>query len=271
MMQYISHEVRTPLNTAFIGENLITSTGEKMLTMLKQILHNLKGISTIQHDEDHMLMETCIEQLSNSISDIRNILETAAFIKESCELSLKVLNDTLTFDKIDGNMVVLEIEEVDLIRFVDELLNPFKSHPKNSSIKFSSDFIGLFDASSRESFDWFSRYILKADKIKLRQVMKNILSNAVKFTKSGEIKIVVEIKKPCIAKASYVCYDFNPKKIIENQSTVRISVIDTGCGVSLEQQPTIFDQYVQFNVNKMQQGSGTGLGLWIARSIYFNF
>jgi signal transduction histidine kinase len=267
MLQYISHEIRTPLNTAFIGENLITATSGKMVTLLKQILLSLNNFSSIQNDEDLSILENCKEHLDNCIADTNNILETAVFIRESCELSLKVLNDTLTFDKIDGNMIILETEEVDLVHLVDELLQPYKNRKnKSTKVQFSSHFVGLFDDSGPESVD---RFILKADKIKIRQVLKNILSNAVKFTSTGEIKIVVELKNPLIQdKSNCSCFDLiSDNRIPENDRTIRISVVDTGCGVSLEQQPTIFDQYVQFNANKLQHGRGTGLGLWISKSI----
>jgi signal transduction histidine kinase len=48
---------------------------------------------------------------------------------------------------------------------------------------------------------------------------------------------------------------------------LRISVIDSGYGISKDDQKKLFGQYVQFNANELQQGKGSGLGLWIARSI----
>jgi signal transduction histidine kinase len=205
-------------------------------------------------------LKTCKEKLNIAVTDIHSILETAAFIKESCELSLKVLNDALTFDKIDGNMINLELEEVELIPFVDSIIESYKSHDESSKVQILSKFVDIVDNSNIESF------ILKADKIKIRQVLSNFISNALKFTQSGEINIVVELKKiPVPLKSSYYCFQ-GKKNIYHNERIVRISVIDTGCGVSLEQQPTIFNQYVQFNANKLQQGNGTGLGLWISRS-----
>jgi signal transduction histidine kinase len=178
------------LNTAFIGESLISSTGVKMLAILQQILSSLSDVSEhLKCGQDHILLKTCKEKLNIAVTDIHSILETAAFIKESCELSLKVLNDALTFDKIDGSMINLELEEVELIPFVDSIIESYKSHDESSKVQILSKFVDIVDNSNIESF------ILKADKIKIRQVLSNFISNALKFTQSGEINIVVELKK----------------------------------------------------------------------------
>jgi signal transduction histidine kinase len=263
MMQYISHEVRTPLNTACIAENLISSTAERVLSNLKILLDSMKEFSNSKYAEDQKLLETCVEQLNRSINDISNILESASFIKESCELSSKVLDDGLNFDKIDDNMIVLETEEVDLVRFVDEILKPYISLETKPDVKFSSRFIDRFD-----NLDSSTRFTLQADKTKLRQVFANFISNSLKFTSHGEIKIIVELKKQ---RKDKELLSFFEKYRQENDITVRISVVDTGCGLSSEQQQSIFNQYVQFNAHNFQQGNGTGLGLWISKSISYQY
>jgi len=74
-----------------------------------------------------------------------------------------------------------------------------------------------------------------------------MISNAVKFTPPGGC-VAVKIEK------------------IEESETVKVSVKDTGPGISAANQKKLFGQYVQFNAAQLQQGKGSGLGLWISKS-----
>jgi len=96
-------------------------------------------------------------------------------------------------------------------------------------------------------------------------VIRNLLSNALKFSpRDSTVKVVTEILK----------YDAKTSKVTGNVNNiamkfdriVRVSVVDNGPGISLEDQKKLFGKYVQFNPGALQSGKGSGLGLWISRS-----
>jgi signal transduction histidine kinase len=184
--------------------------------------------------------------LKSSSSLLLKIFETTELVKESCMVALETLDDALTFDKIDENKLELETEFLDPLKFVENVMKPFQINAKSADIF-------LANQCEIHSFELASLSI-KGDKFKLNQVIRNLLSNALKFTPSkGEVILTSEI----------IC---NSENTINKQ--VRISVKDSGCGISKENLPRLFGQYVQFNAGALQQGKGSGLGLWIAKSNY---
>lgn len=102
------------------------------------------------------------------------------------------------------------------------------------------------------------------DPYKLEQVVRNFIGNAVKFTPTkGKISVTVTITMN-VKNQSYVSADDDP---ISKNGTLRLSVVDTGAGISFENQSKLFQQYIQFNAGKLQGGKGSGLGLWISKTI----
>lgn len=112
---------------------------------------------------------------------------------------------------------------------------------------------------------------MEIDSFKMHQVMRNLLSNAVKFTSSGGSVSVsmtiheydeqqLKLDKKCNAHTLLNCVD-------GHCNTVRFAVSDSGCGISATNLPKLFGQYVQFDAAKLQGGKGSGLGLWLSKSI----
>lgn len=91
------------------------------------------------------------------------------------------------------------------------------------------------------------------------------MSNALKFARSegGRVEVIVEKVVPPHRKMMLV----SAKRKCP-QEFVRVSVVDNGCGISLENQCKLFGQYVQFNANEQQKGGGSGLGLRISKGRY---
>jgi signal transduction histidine kinase len=173
---------------------------------------------------------------------VESVLETTSLIKGSCTVALETLNDMLTFDKIDENKLVLELEPVNPYNLVNEVMKPFQINAKDAGVSLS-----LQCAEAENNFIDSSDRDVNVDKFKINQVLRNLLSNALKFTpRDGEVNMLVETR-------------------YENKC-VRLSVVDSGCGISKENQTKLFGQYVQFNASALQQGKGSGLGLWISKS-----
>ena len=180
------------------------------------------------------------------------MIDTVNQIHESCKVALDTLNDLLTFDKIDEKKIVIEVEDVDPWILLCETAKPFMINAKEAHVTFT---ISCNDANS----NWtFSNYI-KADRFKLSQVIRNLISNALKFTPAlGFVR--VKLEKIPIRQSSIDCLD--------SSFALRISVQDSGAGISAQNQKKLFGQYVQFNAAQLQKGKGSGLGLWISRSKY---
>jgi signal transduction histidine kinase len=110
------------------------------------------------------------------------------------------------------------------------------------------------------------------DTIRITQVLRNLLSNALKFTKDGgTIRVQVRIIPTNPAKAlskSFVLSDGRSVSY-KNSGTLSVEVIDDGAGLTKEQVSSLFQPNVQFNPNELQAGQGTGLGLYIAKGTFY--
>jgi signal transduction histidine kinase len=152
-------------------------------------------------------------------------------------VAVETINDSLTFDKIDENKLVLEKEFINPETFIDEVIRPFEINATIAEVQLTHKKDQILDCS----------LAIKGDLFKLNQVLRNLLSNAIKFTPpNGKVTISTEIIP-------------NSKNIDNCENMVRICVQDTGCGMSKENLPKLFGQYVQFNARELQKGGGSGL------------
>jgi len=243
-----------------------------------QLLHNdaVKMLSTFQSmseksipiipaesfctQSSHLNCTSCAnlqDVISTQITTVESILDTNNLIQESSTVALETLNDMLTFDKMDEKKLVIEFEDLDVWSFVTDNIRPFSLNAIRNNVTLSVDCV---DKESK----WMDKYHIKADKFKLNQVLRNFMLNALKFADSvhgGEVKVVVERKA--------ISDKMVQTSVVSGEAArdcVRVSVMDNGCGISLENQKQLFGQYVQFNASALQKGGGSGLGLWISKS-----
>ena len=244
-IRYISHEIRTPLNTVFLGLEFVTAALTRM--------PRSKG-------------DTSVLPIIDTVSDVFN----------SCEVAMSILNDLLTFDKMEGGKMTLELEYVNCCRYVSSLAKPFGVNAREKFITFTVDFSEL-------SPSFIQNACIEVDHGKMGQVIRNLISNALKFTPDGGVVTVAvshialsdpsEANHPASKTHSYWS-DWMPSLQagkVENEAkirdVVRVEIRDTGAGISPFNQTKLFGQYVQFNANKLQKGNGSGLGLWISKGI----
>lgn len=158
---------------------------------------------------------------------------------ESGQHLLSLLNDVLDFSKIEQNKLELEISEFQL----SELLDPMEAtygpicHKKDLSFKLNT----RLPANTT----------LRSDKARIRQVIYNILSNAVKFTQKGGVKLAITTEK---------CKQCSESLLI-------ITISDTGIGIRKERLQHIFDPFTQAESNTTRCYGGTGLGLAIVKQL----
>ncbi|WP_172279101.1 PAS domain S-box protein [Chryseobacterium sp. LAM-KRS1] len=160
------------------------------------------------------------------------------YINESGENLLNIINDILDFSKIESGKMELLIERSNVYDLVSQVINVilYQSQKKNIELLLNIE-QGL-------------PKVLWLDESRMKQILINLLGNAVKFTHRGEIELKVE------------------KLNITGQNiSLRFSVRDTGIGIPLEKQQHIFDAFTQENSSISKHYGGTGLGLTISNNI----
>jgi len=163
-------------------------------------------------------------------------------INLSGKLLLGIVNDVLDLSKIEANEMSLELLPVELRDFVDEVSSVFAIQAEQKNIDFELTL-------SPELPDW-----VEADAVRLKQVLVNLLGNALKFTDIGKIELNVE-------PVSSSSVDGKPK------TTVRFSVRDTGIGISQSNLARLFKPFSQADASTTRRFGGTGLGLSIVSQL----
>lgn len=170
-------------------------------------------------------------------------LEQADFvstIRKSSEDLISIVDDILDISKLESGKVELEESYFNII---DEFENMIETYAKDASQK-DIDFSIWIDPE-------FSSELFKSDATKIKQVLINLISNAIKFTpNSGSINISIE--------------KVGSK---EEKATVKFTIQDTGIGISQEYKDRVFDAFTQVDDSSIRQYGGTGLGLTIATSL----
>ncbi len=164
--------------------------------------------------------------------------EYAETIRLSGESLLSIVNEILDFSKIEANMIELEKQSFDLRHCLEDAVDLVA--PSAAAKKL--DLIYQLDEALPTA--------LMGDVTRLRQILVNILCNAVKFTEKGEIAVTVTGQ------------EYNG-----NQTRLFFSIRDTGMGIPLERQAEIFEAFHQGDASTTRRFGGTGLGLSISKKL----
>ncbi|MGB3366046.1 MAG: ATP-binding protein [Acidaminobacteraceae bacterium] len=159
-------------------------------------------------------------------------------ILSSGNLLLELVNDILDLSKIESGKIELEKYAFDFIYLMNSLTNLFQGKLINANIDFKID----IDES-------IPRY-LYGDSNKVRQILINIIGNAIKFTEKGYVKLNVKLRSK-----------------IDGNIDIGFEVIDTGVGMESDKIEFIFDDYKQDNSSISRKFGGTGLGLAISKHL----
>jgi len=161
-------------------------------------------------------------------------VESAEIIYKSGTDLLVLINEVLDLSKIEAGKMSVTIEKVSLSDFRNELIRTFKHHAEQKGLMLTCK----LDESLPES--------IQTDPQRLNQIVKNLLSNALKFTEKGSVSISID--------------RYSESKVI-------ISVTDTGIGIPEEKQMAIFEAFQQADGGTSRKYGGTGLGLSISREL----
>lgn len=169
------------------------------------------------------------ELLADDVYEDEDKKEFAGIINKSSETLMNLINDVLDLSRLESENARLKIEPYDFVACCQELI-------RNVAGK-------VADGVKLTFISPFNSYIIETDIFRLQQLLSKLLLNAAKFTTAGEINLSYEVD--------------------EEKQEVRFMVTDTGCGIPLEKQETIFERFEKLD----DFVQGTGLGLPISRMI----
>ena len=160
-------------------------------------------------------------------------VEYATVIENSGNGLLTLINEILDLAKIESGKMEVEYSNISVNDLLADLKNLFEPVAKDKDILFKID-----TTKNTQSF-------IETDRLRLEQILRNLISNALKFTKQGSVSL----------------------DIISTDNTISFAVKDTGIGIAKEKQETIFEAFQQADGSTRRQFGGTGLGLSISREL----
>jgi signal transduction histidine kinase/CheY-like chemotaxis protein len=166
--------------------------------------------------------------------------EYAQTIRSSGESLLTIINDILDFSKIESNRLQLEYRRFELRNCVEEVMDLFAVKASNKGI---------------DLVYWISPAVpdfIESDEIRLRQILINLVSNAVKFTSEGEVCLLI---------------DTSQSAEIGQPFELLVEVRDTGIGIAHDKLGNLFRAFSQLDVSTTRKFGGTGLGLAISQRL----
>ena len=171
---------------------------------------------------------------SETRSDQRNLLQT---IRRNGEFLVELINDILDLSKIEAGKMEIEACDFSLAQLISDVVSLMQGRADQKGISLTVEYRTEIPR------------VIRSDAKSLKQILVNLLGNAVKFTHSGFVKLAVS---------------FHPG---EGTSELILQVKDTGIGISLENQRRLFDPFVQLDSSTTREFEGTGLGLAISQRL----
>ncbi|HTD86242.1 MAG TPA: PAS domain-containing protein, partial [Candidatus Binatia bacterium] len=182
-----------------------------------------------------------ITGMTGLLGDSRLTLEQREYvenIRDSTETLLGIINDILDFSKIEAGKLSFEVIDFELRESIENTVEMLAEHAQRKRVELNC---------------WIDPGVpnrLRGDPGRFRQVLANLLANAVKFTERGEVLVRVTTLVEN-----------------ENQLTLRFAVSDTGIGIEAKAVPLIFQPFTQADGSTTRRFGGTGLGLTISKQI----
>ncbi len=162
-------------------------------------------------------------------------LQFNRFILESGRHLLQLIDEVLDLAKVESGKMMLELEEVDLVHLLEDSLSMIREKALRGSLELE-----------QHIDDSIVGVQVRADKVKFRQIMYNLLSNAVNFTpKGGGVRVEAQVKG----------------------ANVIVRVVDSGIGIDYADQERIFKAFEQVDASFARRTPGTGLGLALTRKL----
>lgn len=175
--------------------------------------------------------------LKNTSLDATQI-EHVDTIEESGNTIMSLLNDILDFEKVETGQMTLETIDFDLHRLMESIYSLARGYAADKNLKINLN----IDNSIPK--------IVKGDPTRLRQVLLNLINNAIKFTQNGSVSVTLR-----------------PISSQKNESQIYFAVEDTGIGIEKETQANLFNPFKQADKSTSRKYGGSGLGLAISQKL----
>jgi signal transduction histidine kinase len=199
-----------------LKSDFLSSTSHELRTPLSATLNYLKLLKEGFYDNEEELKEYI------------NVAH------QSAENLVAIINDVLDIAKIEAGRMSLNLELIDFPSLLQEQQNLFRLESRQKGIPL------VMECEVQKVY---------ADTLKLKQILTNLISNAFKFTTSGEIRLQVV------------------QKTVADQQWVQITVTDTGIGIEPNKQNLLFEPFVQADGSVKRRYGGTGLGLTVCKRL----
>lgn len=304
-LRFVSHEVRTPLNTVSMGLKVMcddvrdmavvprphtddddatkmTTTTRGHTTNGTRVTEGTNGRSPpmqqqqqAHNDNDNTDAMVCVPR-----NKMDRLLALASDINVSAESAVEILSDVLSYDKIEHGNLQLELTTFSVCDLLLRILAEFQvpARAKNITLTWKCGDSNDHDTEAASSLH---QVLVVADEVRLAQVLRNLLSNALKFTPEGgsiraELQRVANNRNRSNAGLRR---DHSKNSLDGSRSRndpffgcrrvgeIKLSLKDSGVGMTHSQAQSAFGQGVQFDANVLQDGKGSGLGLYIAKGI----
>ncbi len=267
---YQGHDLLAPDRTTLLGMGALIGIQLVCMSIMTQFLNQTKWLAEQERTMENMLriVETkCREAqaatksksrfLSNMSHEIRTpinsilgmnelilressepaIHEYAENIDSSGHMLLSLINEVLDFSKIESGKMELNPIEYQLSSLVNDLVAMMTQRVQEKDLTFHLE------------IDERLPSVYRGDEIRIRQILANIFTNAVKYTKEGSITLSVS------------------GRVVANKAFLHFEVIDTGVGIAPDDLPKLFEAFARFDAKENARVEGTGLGMTITNQL----
>ncbi|MBP7933845.1 MAG: CHASE domain-containing protein [Phycisphaerae bacterium] len=201
---------------------------------LANMSHEIRTPMTAILGYADLISEACPEQCAHGGHQLR---ESIAIIRRNGEHLLALINDVLDLSKIEADKMTTEQVPCSPCQIIAEAASLVQARATAKGLGFDIEFVGPIPET------------IRTDPLRLRQILVNLLGNAVKFTDVGGVRLAIRL-------------------IVENdEARMQFDVIDTGIGMAPEQVSRLFQAFGQADTSTTRQYGGTGLGLVISRRL----
>eukprot|EP00549_Striatella_unipunctata_P019166 CAMPEP_0118698364 /NCGR_PEP_ID=MMETSP0800-20121206/15151_1 /TAXON_ID=210618 ORGANISM="Striatella unipunctata, Strain CCMP2910" /NCGR_SAMPLE_ID=MMETSP0800 /ASSEMBLY_ACC=CAM_ASM_000638 /LENGTH=652 /DNA_ID=CAMNT_0006598159 /DNA_START=23 /DNA_END=1982 /DNA_ORIENTATION=- len=310
-MRFVSHEVRTPLSAVCMGLDVLqneisTSFGFQTTDELEcwiqghkakaetiaeeeaetETTNELKALDAEETETVSTKTETKEpETILMSNKEALEWYEIAKDIQSNTQTSVNVLNDFLNYDKIESDTLELELTVVPIWSIIEEIFKEFKLNAEKKNIYLDLIFATVSKHKGQISVEGpFTRHTalskevrehkLVGDSVRISQVLRNLISNAIEFTPIHGCVSLHAKWIPQLTAEDEITDDFvmkgGSKETFKRSGTVVVSIYDTGAGISSKQIKKLYLSGIdglQFSATDLQAGKGSGLGVHIAKGI----
>lgn len=217
------------LESAIAAAQAADSANQAKSEFLANMSHEIRTPMNLILGTSQLLERTNLDQRQ------RNLLEV---LYRNGQTLLTLINDVLDLSKLEAQELKIENNPFNLIEMLEIMLANFTPNAETKGIDLQLEIADTLPT------------VVVGDSFRLQQVLRNLLSNAVKFTEQGNILLKAD----------------NTKETAQTV-TLRVSVIDSGIGISPSEQDNLFEPFIQADSSSTRQYGGTGLGLTISRRI----